>query len=104
MDDVWCMREVVTYVTERGCKRVTLQFPDDMLEDAPTVAQALQRELSACSDAKVSVSLLYQSRATGPCSPGAPCRPAQGAHRAAAFAHRGRPTAGDRALDAQLER
>ena len=53
MDDRWGIGEVVSYALERGFKRLTLQFPDDMLEEAPAVAQALQRELSACSEAKV---------------------------------------------------
>ena len=45
--------EAVAYVLERGYKRVTLQFPDDMLEFAPAVAGRLQDELAGCTDAKV---------------------------------------------------
>jgi hypothetical protein len=53
-DEAWGLREVVAYVLERGYKRVTLQFPDDLLEEAPAVAKALQAELSSVCDAKVS--------------------------------------------------
>lgn len=53
LQEEWVIGEVVQYVLERGYKRVTLQFPDDMLGEAPALAQALQNELAACSDAKV---------------------------------------------------
>ncbi|KAI8474870.1 MAG: hypothetical protein J3K34DRAFT_517740 [Monoraphidium minutum] len=54
-EEAWGIGEVVSYVLDRGYRRVTLQFPDDMLGEAPAVAKALQQELSACSDAKVYV-------------------------------------------------
>ena len=53
--DDWCLDETVSYVLERGYTRVTLQFPDEMLPDAPAVAAALQQELHGVSDAKVSL-------------------------------------------------
>lgn len=46
----WGIAETVAYVLERGYKRITLQFPDDLLEAAPAVATALQDELKAVSD------------------------------------------------------
>ncbi len=45
--------QVVEYVLRRGFKRVTLQFPDDQLQDAPLVAAAMSKELAAVSDAQV---------------------------------------------------
>jgi diphthamide biosynthesis enzyme Dph1/Dph2-like protein len=49
----WGIAEAVEYVLSRAYKRVTLQFPDEMLQEAPEVARGLQEELRACTDAKV---------------------------------------------------
>lgn len=52
--DVWEHSRVVSYVQRHGFSRVTLQFPDDLLAHAPTVAQKLQTRLQrAGSPAKV---------------------------------------------------
>jgi hypothetical protein len=63
----WGLPEVVDYVLERGYKRVTLQFPDDMLEEAPVVASALQEELSGLTDAKVGRSSIARGRGGRSC-------------------------------------
>jgi len=62
--------DTVEYVLERGYKRVTLQFPDEMLAEAPAVARALQDELHACTDAKVRRMTVPQWRGVRPCSAG----------------------------------
>lgn len=45
-DDVWDISRTHDYVVDNGYSRVTLQFPDDMLEDAPLVAGTLQQHLA----------------------------------------------------------
>ncbi len=43
--EAWEVRRTCDYITLKGYKRVTLQFPDDLLNDAPLVADALQQDL-----------------------------------------------------------
>lgn len=52
-DDSWDLGATVNYIVRHGLKRVALQFPDDLLIDAPVISQRLSSELSAVCDAKV---------------------------------------------------
>jgi diphthamide biosynthesis protein 2 len=52
-DDFWDLAATVNYIVGHGFKRVALQFPDDLLIDAPVISQRLSSELSAVCDAKV---------------------------------------------------
>jgi hypothetical protein len=49
----WEIRETVSFVAQHGYKRVALQFPDELLADAPLVAAKLAEELSSLGDVKV---------------------------------------------------
>jgi diphthamide biosynthesis enzyme Dph1/Dph2-like protein len=52
--DTWEYERVVDYVQRHQYTRITLQFPDDLLQHAPSVAQELQQLLlNAGSTAKV---------------------------------------------------
>jgi diphthamide biosynthesis enzyme Dph1/Dph2-like protein len=54
--EVWELKATCAYIIRNGYTRITMQFPDDMLHDAPLVADALQSELTAAgSEAKVSL-------------------------------------------------
>lgn len=80
--DAWAIDEVVAYVTERGWRRVTLQFPDDMLDQAPAAARSLQEALAAVSDAKVGCVVVCRWRDKVPCSGVGRAVPATAAQRA----------------------
>jgi hypothetical protein len=41
----WELERTATYIRSNGFKRVTLQFPDALLRDAPLVAGALQQRV-----------------------------------------------------------
>jgi diphthamide synthase subunit DPH2 len=42
---IWEHERVVQYIQEHGYSRTTLQFPDDLLQHAPAVAQDLEQLL-----------------------------------------------------------
>lgn len=52
-DTRWDIVPTVDYVLNRSYKRVALQFPDELLGDAPLVARRLQDALKAASDCQV---------------------------------------------------
>ncbi len=51
--DAWEVAATVNFIVRHGFKRVALQFPDDLLIDAPVIAHNISVELSAVCDAKV---------------------------------------------------
>lgn len=51
LDVSWDIAATVDYVVGRGYKRVTLQFPDSMLADAPLVTRRLQAALQSSDSA-----------------------------------------------------
>lgn len=52
--DVWEHHRVVEYIQQHGYSRITLQFPDDLLQHATSVAQELQQLLRGSPAAKAS--------------------------------------------------
>lgn len=56
--EAWEIQSTCEHIIANGYTRVTLQFPDDMLQDAPLVADALQQDLvQRLSAAKVTAGL-----------------------------------------------
>jgi len=56
--DPWEHGRVVGHVQNHGYSRITLQFPDELLQHASTVAQELQQQLlQRGSTAKVIIGL-----------------------------------------------